>query len=140
MPVNKVTIVGNSASGKSTLSTPLGMKLRLPIFHIDLLLWKPNWEQLPESEFDIAHYEWLAKPQWLIEGVGYHSAMLQRFAMADTIIFIDTPYEVCIERAHKRIEEDRVVKNQFIPDNCQYHVVEDKQMEVIRIFKKTLGH
>lgn len=136
MSAKKVTITGNSASGKSTLSKPLGVKLGLPIFHIDLLLWKPNWDHLPEPEFDIVHHEWLAKSRWLIEGVGYHSAMLQRFATADTIIFVDTSYEVCIERARKRIEEDRVVKNQFIPDDCQYHVVEGRQMEVIRYFQR----
>lgn len=72
MHYNRITIVGNSASGKSTLSEAFAKAVNLPIFHIDLLLWKPNWDFESEEEFDCAHADWLVRERWVIEGVGYY--------------------------------------------------------------------
>lgn len=134
MSFNHITIIGNSASGKSTLSEAFAKAMNLPLFHIDLLLWKPNWEFLSEEEFDYAHADWLAQERWVIEGVGYLSAVPKRFASAEQIIFLDTPLEVCLERAKKRMEEDKVTPNRFIPANCRFEQMQQKQIDDIHYF------
>lgn len=135
MSYNRVTIVGNSASGKSTLSEAFAKVVNLPVFHIDLLLWKPNWEFLSEEEFDWAHAGWLKLERWIIEGVGYRNALLKRFAVADRIVFLDTLLEVCLERAKKRMEEDKVIPNRFIPENCRYERMQQRQIDAINNFE-----
>lgn len=134
MIFNRITIVGNSASGKSTLAEVFGKAVNLPVFHIDLLLWKPNWGFKSEAEFDYAHADWLNQERWVIEGVGYHSVLLKRFAAAEKIVFLDTPLEVCRERAKKRMEEDKVTPNQFVPENCRYERMQQQQIDAITNF------
>ncbi|WP_206064485.1 hypothetical protein [Neptunomonas sp. XY-337] len=41
--MKKVMVVGSGGSGKSTLSVWLADELRLPVYHLDRLYWKPNW-------------------------------------------------------------------------------------------------
>lgn len=134
MSFNRITIVGNSASGKSTLSEAFGKAVNLPVFHIDLLLWKPDWQFLSEAEFYFAHADWLLQERWVIEGVGYHSALLKRFAVAEQIVFLDTPLKTCLERARKRMEEDKVMPNRFIPENCRFERMQQKQIDDIHYF------
>jgi adenylate kinase family enzyme len=134
MVFNRITIVGNSASGKSILAETFGKAVNLPVFHIDLLLWEPNWGFKSEAEFDRAHADWLKQERWVIEGIGYHSVLLKRFAAAEKIVFLDTPLEVCRERAKKRMEEDKVTPNPFVPTDCRYERMQQQQIDSISNF------
>lgn len=43
-------VIGSSGSGKSTLSRQLGHALDIPVFHLDVLFWKPNWVMTSSDE------------------------------------------------------------------------------------------
>ena len=101
--MKKVVIMGNAASGKSTLSMKIKEKTGLPVFHLDKILWKKNWERTPEDEFISKHNEIISQEKWILEGVAYKSTYKDRFEAADTIIYLDTPVEVCKEQAAKRV-------------------------------------
>lgn len=95
----RICIIGPSNSGKSTLAQELGARLNLHVFHLDRIAHKPhsNWERVPDEEFVRLHDEIVARDHWVIDG-NYSIAMPQRFARADTVIWLDPPLFGCIIR------------------------------------------
>ncbi|MGS0651305.1 AAA family ATPase, partial [Staphylococcus arlettae] len=48
--MKKVVVMGSSGSGKSTLCRTLASELQLPLYHLDVLFWKPQWIMTSEDE------------------------------------------------------------------------------------------
>ena len=46
---NRMIIVGNNGSGKSFLSKELSVITGLPLVHLDVEFWRPNWEKPPKD-------------------------------------------------------------------------------------------
>lgn len=90
MMLNKIAIVGISGSGKSTLSRKLAEKTGLPLFHMDQLYWKGNWEAVPEEEYLKAHELLVQKDSWIIEGY-IDAKMASRLKLANLVIYLDYP-------------------------------------------------
>lgn len=84
----KIAIVGISGSGKSTLSRKLADQTGLPLFHMDQLYWKGNWEAVPESEYLKAHELIIQRDSWIIEGY-IDAKMSNRLKSADLVIYLD---------------------------------------------------
>lgn len=99
--MKKIVIVGSPGSGKSTLALKLKDTLNLPIYHLDALFHKPNWEPTPKEEWDQFLKELVKKDQWIIDG-NYQRSLEQRLKEADTIIFLDYPKYLNLWRALKR--------------------------------------
>jgi adenylate kinase family enzyme len=89
--MNRIAILGNGGAGKSTLAIQLGELKRIPVFHLDQLIWKDNWTAVSESEFKRIHDSILDKSKWIIEGLGYDSTLFDRLDRADQVVFIDLP-------------------------------------------------
>jgi len=87
----KIAILGITGAGKSTLSRRLAAKTGLPLFHMDSLFWKGNWEEVPEEEYLRKHADILAtNDSWIIEG-WINPKMAERLAQADLVIYLDYP-------------------------------------------------
>jgi adenylate kinase family enzyme len=43
-------LVGSGGASKSTLARELGVRLRLPVYHLDALLWQPGWVMTPKDQ------------------------------------------------------------------------------------------
>jgi len=134
-PIRKIVIIGNSAAGKSTLSEKISKVFSIPVYHLDKILWKPNWERTPEDEFVKKHDEIIQKESWIIDGVAYRSTYECRFENADLIIYLDIPPEICIQNAESRMQEDLERPNPYVNENCPYgfEFIEE-QKEVIYSF------
>lgn len=48
--MKRMALIGSGGSGKSTLARELGKKLNIEVFHLDALLWKPNWQPTSKEE------------------------------------------------------------------------------------------
>lgn len=99
--MNKIMIIGSGGAGKSTLARKLGEKLNIEVFHLDSLLWRPNWEMVSREEQREIQNDLIKKEQWIIDG-NYGGTMDVRLEAADTIIFMDFPRVICLYRAVKR--------------------------------------
>ncbi|MHA1347837.1 MAG: AAA family ATPase [Candidatus Heimdallarchaeaceae archaeon] len=133
--MKRIVIMGNAASGKSTLSIKIRELTGIPVYHLDKILWKKNWERTAEEEFIDKHNEIINKAEWILEGVAYKSTYEDRFEAADTIVYLDTPVEICKERAVRRAHEDLERPNTFVNEGCPYPVeLIDKQHEVIDLY------
>ena len=97
----RIVVVGNSGSGKSHFSKVISEITGLPLIHLDVEFWRPNWEKTPKSEFISRQKEIIGKENWIIDGT-YCSTLELRYEAADLIIFMDTNRFVCLYRVIKR--------------------------------------
>jgi hypothetical protein len=81
--VKKVAVFGNAGGGKSTVARRLADLTGLPLHVIDMM---PGGE-----EFRKAHAELLRRDAWIIDGFGGVQAAWERFARADTLVYLDLP-------------------------------------------------
>lgn len=105
--IQKIAIIGISGSGKSSLSRVLHNKTGLPVFHMDAIFWRGNWEPVPEAECLEQHAKLLREnDRWIIEGY-IDASMAARLVEADRIIYIDLPGYTCALRVLKRVFKHR---------------------------------
>lgn len=100
--MNKIMIIGSGGAGKSTLARQISEKLNIPVHHLDVYLWKPNWVMTTREEQIKIQNELVQNEAWIIDG-NYDGTMEIRLQEADTIIFLDVPRQICLYRAFKRM-------------------------------------
>lgn len=110
--MRKIILIGSGGSGKSTLARQLGNKLKLNVYHLDALFWKPNWVGVTKDEQRKVQYELVKKEKWIIDG-NYGGTIDIRLNAADTIIFLDVNKTICVYRVFKRMLQYR---NKTRPD------------------------
>ncbi|MEJ7810760.1 MAG: DNA topology modulation protein [Gemmatimonadaceae bacterium] len=100
-PMRRVMIIGSGGAGKSTLAARMGARTGLPVVHLDAEHWKPGWVETPEAEWARVVDALVARDSWVIDG-NYGGTLDQRFAAADTVIFLDMPRAACLWGVIKR--------------------------------------
>ncbi|MCL2195733.1 MAG: AAA family ATPase [Oscillospiraceae bacterium] len=101
----RIIVMGNSGSGKSTFARQLGERFSLPVVHMDTIWWMPGWVSRPIDEVYAMHAAAIAEPAWVLEGnfsAKPTQALDERLARADCVIFIDINRLTCLYRACKR--------------------------------------
>jgi adenylate kinase family enzyme len=90
--VARIVVIGNAASGKSTLAKHLARRRELPHFDVDHLMWDDLGLRLT-SERDYArnHAQIVTKDCWVIDGLGRRDSIAKRLVRATEIILIDMP-------------------------------------------------
>lgn len=91
----KIIVIGCPGSGKSYFSKKLSAITKLPLYHLDLLYWRPNWQTTPADEFREKVIKVIEEPKWIIDG-NYNSTLELRFLVADLVFFLDLPTENCL--------------------------------------------
>lgn len=99
--MKRVLIVGNLASGKSTLARQLGAKVALPVYHLDRHFWRSGWTMPEKEQWSVWVDDIISKPSWVLDG-NYASSLPRRAAQADTIVFIDIHWTIALCRYFAR--------------------------------------
>ena len=100
--MQRILIIGNAGSGKSTFSKALAEKLNIPLVHLDRLYWRGNWEHVTREEFDHLLQSELEKPQWIIDG-NFNRTLPCRLQHCDCVFFFDLPTHTCLWGTVKRV-------------------------------------
>src|SRR2546421_11703439 len=115
--MDKIVIIGPPGAGKTTLANDLGSLLKIKVFHLDRLFWKRGWKRKTrDKRIDILQKLVLEK-QWMIEGT-YLNSSKRHLKAADTIIFLDIPRLLCLQRLIKRHREYNKRFRRDIPKEC----------------------
>jgi len=89
--MQRVAVFGNAGGGKSTLARRLAELTGLPLFPIDTMQWEAGGDKVPDDEYLRQHADILRGDQWIIDGFGSVASAWERFAAADTLIYVDLP-------------------------------------------------
>ena len=98
--MRRVSVIGGSCVGKTTLSRELSRRLGVPHVELDALHHDPGWQEAPaevlQARVDAAL---AAAPEgWVVDG-NYHgklgTSVLER---ADTVVFLDLPFWLTLRR------------------------------------------
>jgi adenylate kinase family enzyme len=88
--VQRVSVVGNSGSGKTTIAAALSAALNAPHLELDSVFHQPGWVPLEEQEFRRRVAEFVAAPSWVADG-NYSAVQDLVWGRADTVIWLDLP-------------------------------------------------
>jgi adenylate kinase family enzyme len=102
MKHNHIYIIGNSASGKSSLAKKLSQALKIKSYDLDNYYWQKKFTKKRDKQVvdklvrTITH-----KNKWIIEGV-YSSCITCSLDKADLIVWLDYPFRVIAWQLIKR--------------------------------------
>jgi adenylate kinase family enzyme len=101
--MRRVSVVGTSGSGKTTVAASLAGRLGVPHVELDALHHGPSWTEASAEELQERVRAALAGLDgWVVDG-NYHGKIgdlvLRR---ADTVVWLDLPLAVCLARLWRR--------------------------------------
>ena len=99
---NRVAVVGPTGAGKSTFARRLHELTELPLYHLDLIWWKPDRTHISREEFDQKLAAMTQEEKWIIEG-DYSRTYEPRVRACDTVIFLDYDEQTCIRGLLQRV-------------------------------------
>ncbi|MEM1241271.1 MAG: adenylate kinase [Cyanobacteria bacterium P01_H01_bin.26] len=101
----RILIIGNSCSGKSTLGSQLAASLNVPFVELDALNWEPNWVGLNDTDPD----ELMRRIQkatvgdaWVVAGSYTKFSQQVFWSRLETIVWLDLPLYQLVWRMLKR--------------------------------------
>jgi adenylate kinase family enzyme len=92
--MRRVAVFGNAGAGKSTLARQLAELTGLPLHVIDKMQFKTGGAAVAHEEYLTAHADLLSQDEWIIDGYGTTATAFERFARADTLVYVDPPLAV----------------------------------------------
>jgi adenylate kinase family enzyme len=100
--MRRISVVGNSGSGKSTIGAALAEQLGVPYVELDAIVhYRPNWEDMPAEDFRDRVAEVVAGDGWVVDG-NYSVVRDLVWARADTVVWLDLPRWLVMERVITR--------------------------------------
>lgn len=112
---NRIIVVGNNGSGKSYLAKELSSITGIPLVHLDVEFWRPNWGKPTNEEWRKKQIDIMSNRQWIIDG-NHTDTMELRFKTTDAIIFLDINRFVCLLSVLLRNGKKRMDSPQYLEE------------------------
>jgi adenylate kinase family enzyme len=88
--VQRVSVVGNSGSGKTTMARALAAAMGAPFLELDSIYHQPGWAELETQEYRRRVAEFVAADSWVVDG-NYSKVRDLIWDRADTVAWVDPP-------------------------------------------------
>ena len=85
--MKRISVVGNTGSGKTTVAEALASDLGLPCLELDSVFHQPDWQPLDAEEFRRIVSEFTVAERWVVDG-GYSAVSDIVWGRADTVIWV----------------------------------------------------
>ena len=115
--MKRVAVFGNAGGGKSTLARRLAELTGLPLYVVDMMQFGAGGAKVPHDEFLQAHADLLRLDEWIVDGFGNAALAWERFAAADTLIYVDLPLWIHYSWVTKRLVKGLFANPKGWPDN-----------------------
>ncbi len=129
--LKKISVVGNSCAGKTTLCRSLAQIHSLPLTHVDSIQFVAGMKIRPHSESIQILNAIQDQDTWIIDGYGPLDIIEKRFELADRIVFIDFPLWRHYAWAVKRQFSNLWSQRKELPEDCN----ELSYVHITKLFK-----
>jgi adenylate kinase family enzyme len=99
--LERIVIVGDSCSGKTTLARALATGLGHPHLELDAFHWAPSWTPRPKDAFHRDVECAITGPRWIVDG-NYHRLIERMWGRATDLIWLDYPLPLVLGRWARR--------------------------------------
>jgi adenylate kinase family enzyme len=89
--MKRVAVFGNAGGGKSTLARQLAVITGLPLHVIDQLQFKEGGAAVPHDEYLKLRRDLLAQQDWIIDGYGDTTTVLERCGVSSSSDLTHSP-------------------------------------------------
>jgi adenylate kinase family enzyme len=101
--MNRISVIGSSGSGKTTVARALAERLAIPYLELDAVFHQPGWVARPDEEFRSIVSDFAEGDRWVIDGnYTSHGVAQAVWPRADTIVWLDPPRGVVMRRVVSR--------------------------------------
>jgi adenylate kinase family enzyme len=101
--MERVSVVGCTGSGKTTMARSIAASLDLPHLELDSVYHQPGWTPLPGDEFLSKVSEFTAQDRWVVDGNYNSLGVLDLvWSRADTVVWLDPPKRVVMGQVTRR--------------------------------------
>ena len=84
----RISVVGTTGSGKTTVAREISSRLKLPFIELDALYWDENWTGVSEPVFQERVISVTKAEHWVIDG-NYSRIRSLVWERADTVVCLD---------------------------------------------------
>ncbi len=115
----RISIIGNSGSGKSVLARELAAELDVPVLDLDTVAWEPGKIAVPttpEKAARLVNTFCRRNSQWVVEGC-YANLICATFEWSPHLIFMNPGEEQCVENCLARPLESHKYKTKEEQDS-----------------------
>jgi adenylate kinase family enzyme len=95
--MRRVSVIGTSGSGKTTISREIARTLGCPLLELDAIFHQPDWAPLDREEFGRLVGAVADGATWVIDG-NYSVIRPIVWSQADTVIWLDLPKRIVMRR------------------------------------------
>jgi len=117
--VERVVVIGNTGSGKSTFGAALAARLDVPYTDADDLFWLPGWQEVPNDEFRAALDAVSRGDRWVLVGNYLSRATDITWPRADTVVWLDMPLPLVISRSVRRTAKRAITREVVCNGNTE---------------------
>lgn len=90
--MQRLSVVGSTGAGKSTLARAIAGRLAVPYFELDAFMHQAGWHPRPDSEFLDEVEKATSGAGWVVDG-NYRRFVIEGpvWQRADTVVWLDLP-------------------------------------------------
>ena len=132
----KIVVLGNSGSGKSSLTASLAKKLNISYLHLDKIVYKQSWNQPCYEDLEKEVNNLIDEKNWIMDGNFLYNCQ-ERFTKCDTIYFLDINRFVCLFSVLKRNKKYKGKTRESRSDLCDEQITRSYLKWVFFDFYKT---
>ena len=97
----RVSVIGTTGSGKTTLARQAAQHLQIPHIELDALHWESNWTAASEQVFRERVTKAVSSDHWIVDG-NYSGVRDIVWGQADTVVFLDYSFWLVMGRLLRR--------------------------------------